>query len=517
MKYLVLFVLVIFLLTACNASSNLNNYNNKNESSVSTLINETNKFIKSDSFVNTIESNNNITSIVGTSTYAQTSEIIENIKNVSETTMTSQQTIEINNSKSNKDAPILKVTNVDSETNLLSWTTVDNAVSYILYILNYDTGEFEKYGEIKGNACNDKKLESDKKYTYRVAARFSDETLGELSEPVSIYTYSKAGGAVQGNYIYFTIDNDDGTSSLMRFDRINEKSQKIITSSSDYYFGFVLASEKHLFYSLHFENDYAIACSDFNGKNEKILCRFDDDHILEKKAVINDILFYSYRSSSVETDEYCYKLCALDVEGNPVKELNNIYDGFYNGISFVYNENDVLYCVWQCEEIDRETAENSESNEIITKSASNICLFNTETTERLYIPCTDFENNRIMEICGYVNGIVYVQIYDGRFGFISEEGKFVEIELPTNSNNVSVNPKNGDVFYEHTEYIDTDTAKKEIIYLSNGKTYKIADLYCDSNINLQRYKFYGHYIIYTSQSKENTFYDLSTGYSIILK
>lgn len=118
------------------------------------------------------------------------------------------------------DTPILTVSNLDSVTNRLTWTKVDGAKSYIIYLLNEDTNKYEKYGgEIKGTACRDKNLLPNKKYTYKVQAKFSNGSLGKMSEAKSVYTCNYIGmscenifsGGVfteQGEWVYFA-DNDN--------------------------------------------------------------------------------------------------------------------------------------------------------------------------------------------------------------------------------------------------------------------------------------------------------------------
>lgn len=112
--------------------------------------------------------------------------------------------------------PELKVSNVDHSINYLTWTEIEGAQSYVLYLLNEETGAFEEYGEVKNNSCEDAKLTPNTKYTYKVAAKYSDGTVGELSEEKSIYTYNKYGRnsssgicTSQGEWIYFTDTKSD--------------------------------------------------------------------------------------------------------------------------------------------------------------------------------------------------------------------------------------------------------------------------------------------------------------------
>lgn len=109
--------------------------------------------------------------------------------------------------------PVLTVSNIDYKTNDMSWTAVEGAQSYMLYILNEQTGEFEEYGEIEGTTCYDIDLEPNRKYTYKAAAEFPDGSKGAMSEQAEIYTYNYIGKipvnggsmdhAQQGEWVYF--------------------------------------------------------------------------------------------------------------------------------------------------------------------------------------------------------------------------------------------------------------------------------------------------------------------------
>lgn len=117
-------------------------------------------------------------------------------------------------------APILTVSNIDSTTNRLTWTKINGAKSYIIYLLNEDTNNYEKYGgEMNVTACRDKNLLPNTKYTYKVRAKFSDGSMGKMSEAKSVYTCNYIGrsfenifsGGVfteQGEWVYFA-DNDN--------------------------------------------------------------------------------------------------------------------------------------------------------------------------------------------------------------------------------------------------------------------------------------------------------------------
>lgn len=418
-------------------------------------------------------------------------------------------------------APVLSVSNVDTTTNYISWTSIQGAESYTLFLMNEETGEFEEYGNISGSSCNDKRLEPNTKYTYAVAARFPDGETGKLSEPASIYTYSKIGGIAQGNYIYYA-DNEDIDHFIKRTDRNGNKTETLL--SAGWSMGRLLASENCICYvgyciDIGYECDYdtMLVCCDLDGHRQNILEHFGENYSLEEIAVYNDMLFYSSFGAAAETDEYTYSLSVLytNENGAVVSGDDNIYDGLYSSISFIYDENDTLFIAWQGEEIDWEASENSEYGDIITKPTGNICLYNADTKEKKLIPYADRDEKRI-DICGYSYGKLYVRFENGRFGYISEDGSLAETALPQNASHLSFEPKSGDVFYEYREYTDDDTEKKELFCLSDGKAQKLAELYCDSGIDIQRYTLYGQDILYTNENGKNVFLDLNSGKSLVL-
>lgn len=124
-------------------------------------------------------------------------------------------------------APTLTVSNIDSTANRLSWSRIDGASSYIIYLLNENTNKYEKYGgEMKNTSCRDKNLLPNTKYTYKVRAKFPDGSMGKMSNSVSVYTRNKYGNsfynalqsksnmpniyaAVQGEWIYFSVCQTD--------------------------------------------------------------------------------------------------------------------------------------------------------------------------------------------------------------------------------------------------------------------------------------------------------------------
>lgn len=144
-------------------------------------------------------------------------------------------------------APVLTVANIDHKTNYMSWTAIEGAESYMLYLLNEGAGEFEEYGGMDDTACNDIDLEPNTKYTYTVAAQFPDGSMGKMSEAVSIYTYNYIGRSLwnnclakfaeQGEWVYFVGADDhlckmrhDGTD----FSEICSNTSRYINAVGEY-------------------------------------------------------------------------------------------------------------------------------------------------------------------------------------------------------------------------------------------------------------------------------------------
>ncbi|MDE6591634.1 MAG: hypothetical protein K2K57_01040 [Oscillospiraceae bacterium] len=444
-------------------------------------------------------------------------------------------------------SPVLTVSNVDFSTNKLSWQTVDGAKSYILYLLNEGSGEFEEYGELNGTSCRDEKLEPDTRYTYAVKARYTDGSTGEMSKPVSIYTYGKWGSPVQGNHIYYVDNIDTGTSSIMRACRSGENETELIRSEDS--FGKILDSGKHIYYTRQSDEGIEIFSAAPDGKNEKALCGFGENYSLKEWAVYNDMLYYSYYGAYREEDEYTYCLGILDsdgksavlhkdgecdeadIYGNCGHNLSDIYDGFYYGAHFISDENGTLYIAWVCEEIDREASE--EYDCIVTVPTGQICLYNADTMEQTYISYDTGGEYKVKDVCAYYNDTVYVKgsgsrsgyTSEGEYyelsgdnidGYISDDGSFICAELPINA--VNVNLLNGKYFYELNTYKDNILTNKELIESGSGGAHKIDDLRFDPDFPaFQKYSIYRNSIFYYNESYEYVFYDIGSAKKRVLK
>lgn len=152
-----------------------------------------------------------IVSEISTAAYDKTSETEKSTSTEATVLSESEITVTEEDTPLPITVPELKVSNVDHSINYLTWTEVEGAQSYVLYLLNEETGKFEEYGEVKNNFCEDTKLTPNTKYTYKVGAKYSDGTVGKLSDEKSIYTFNKYGRNLssgictsQGEWIYFT-------------------------------------------------------------------------------------------------------------------------------------------------------------------------------------------------------------------------------------------------------------------------------------------------------------------------
>ena len=459
-----------------------------------------------------------------------TADFTYTILNDTETALTESQSVAVASEITETSAeaiknlvPVLTVKNIDSETNSLSWTEVEGAESYMLYLLNNETGEFEEYGEIKGTSCKDKNLTPNIKYTYAAAAVYADEKVGEMSESVSIYTYSNWIEKVQGDWIYYG-KYDDTKTSVYRKKRDGSEKQLVCEYPEDVYFWGV--TDKYIYFLksefVYDSDDYeylqdSIIRTDLNGKNEKKMYSSTESYSIQKHEVYKNMLFYSYYGASMETDSGSYGLNVYDSNRDIAEGYHNIYDGIYHGISFVRDKNDVLYIMWLEEEIDREATENSEYGDIVTKKTGRIVLFNADTKEKTYINYIDDGSFDSASFLAYIDGKIYLRTDEGIIGYISEGQSFTSMDVSEFANHETVDTRNGDIFYEMNTYEKGLIVKNELFRLSEGESVKLVDLYFDNSGYLgQQYSLYSNYMIYINPDGKSVYYDLTTSEQIVL-
>ena len=420
--------------------------------------------------------------------------------------------------------PVLTVKNIDSETNSLSWTEVEGAKLYILYLLNNETGEFEEYGEIKGTSCKDKKLIPNTKYTYAVAAVFSDESYGKMSEKVSIYTYSTWREPTQGNWIYYSVYEGETKTLIYRIKRDGSDKQLVCEYPGNVYFEG--ATDKYLYFfkseSAYDSDDYeylqySVIRTDLNGKNEKEMYVSTENYSIIEHEVYKDMLFYSYYGASMETDPGRYDLNVYDSNRDIAEGYDDIYDGMYHGISFVRDKNDVLYIMWLEEEIDYEATDNSEYGDIVTKKTGRIVLFNADTKEKSYVNYIDDGSFDSAYFLAYIDGKIYLRTGEGAIGYVSENELFTPINIGENTIHEAADNRNGDIFYEMYTFENGLIVKNELFRLSGEKSTKLVDLYFDNSGYVgQCYSLYGNYMIYVNPDGKSVYYDLTTREQIVL-
>lgn len=419
-------------------------------------------------------------------------------ENVTETKMTSDTSAKVSEEEQTKEneavkIPVLTVSNEGISTNNLSWTATDGAESYIIYLLNEETGEFEKYSEVGGISCKDINLEPDTKYTYAVRAVYSDGDLSEMSEPVSIYTCNKRGGFVQGNYIYYSVNDDNGKKhSMARSDRNGKNPERVF--SYDDYGVWIMAGEKNFFY----ESSDKVYCVDYDsGESKCLFCLsdvYDYSHI--DTAVYDDMIFVSYTEYSLmETDNDFNMLKVYKSNGDEVNTYNDYYSIEYANANFLYGENGVLYIWWFCSEW-----EDSEEAD-----GEKICFLSAETFEKTYIHYDiDKGYPKVLGYCGNKAYVSYDNDSSCLFGYY-ENGQFTEIELGENAYNPQYDFMTGNVYYETAKNNSDESEISELYCKSSNDTYKIAD------IKSYGYSFCGSIIRYIDINRKTYYFDVATG------
>lgn len=403
--------------------------------------------------------------------------------------------------------PALTVSNVDCETNRLTWTAVDGASSYILYLYNTQTGAFEEYGEIGGTACNDKRLAPDTEYVYSIAAKLPDGSAGKMSEAAKIYTYSHRASRVQGNWIYYYNKEEK---SLCRISRGGDIDEKVFGSGEE--INFPLVSPNYIYYRAYNDDRNSLYRVDFDGKNKKELVGFSDEsnYYLDNIAVYDDVVYYSYHGSHMETDRDSNHFCSATSDG---KAAGDFYTG-YQPIYFFEDENGGFCAAWRGEEIDVEASE--EENEIITNQTEDYHIYRAETgkTETVKLPAelTDAVN---IEACRYIDGAVWVYanfVTERKFGCITADGRFEETELPINANHPSVS-YDGKVICFQTSVWETDNSavrtKKTLCRLAEGNTTELAELNADPTFDFKSYELGRNHILYTDNDGARVYFNIS--------
>ena len=240
---------------------------------------------------------------------------------------------EKNNSAAAVKAPVLTVSNIDSETNKLSWKKVTGAKSYILYVLNEETGKYRKIAEIEKTSCRHKNLKPNTKYTYRVAAKLADGTITAASKPVSIYTANKYGNsfnyalqdniyfgtftAVQGEWLYFSVKPVRSLLSNSELYKIKTDGTEIQHLKTAPQISYINVIGDKIYYISDDHTDYTsfIMSCDLDGNNEKVILHgrdLDEEnwfyfYLRDLKIIDDRMIFTADASSTWDGTKYLFE------------------------------------------------------------------------------------------------------------------------------------------------------------------------------------------------------------------
>lgn len=331
-------------------------------------------------------------------------------------------------------APVLTAEGTAPTTNYLKWTAVDGAQSYVLYLLNEQSGEFDEYGEVNTTSCNDIKLTPNTKYIYKVAARFPDGVIGKMSEAVSIYTYSLFASNTQGDWVYESEYSDSKGARILRRNII-DGSVEDMTGYSFYTANDICISGKYIFFIEDFL-DYSgrIIRINIADKSMEVLREYISEdgfgcYGIEEMAVYDNIIFYTIYGSWSEMDEPYYGLSTIDFDGKYV-DINANYNESYSPMYFL-NDDENFYIVWRDEDI-----------------------VEIETDDEYYLRGVYTDKCYVYDAAARERFTVSVpaETSDDRYDFLEYDGDFLYIEIKERNtgNHISKIKANRDGY----EYID---------------------------------------------------------------
>lgn len=346
-------------------------------------------------------------------------------------------------------APLLTVSNIDSAANRLTWTKVDGAASYIIYLLNEDTNKYEKYGgEMKGTACRDKNLLPNTKYTYKVRAKFPDGSMGNFSNEVSIFTYNYAGNqpnnslfAEQGEWIYFSsgyngINNKNKNYTKHSLSKV-KKDGSCLTEINNDYAEMINVAGEYIYYIDCKSGD--VKKISIDGSSEQVLI---EKKALEKDCrcvvnlnVVDNMIYYvvEYNDSGRDDVRPVYQLFAMKIDGSEKKyitEFGNAYNSYSAEYMGIYNKNicygykvinDVIDEIWDESDPDAEPELYShmvDTGEYRIISINGYDIKNTYSFEIGDAFCNEI-NNGIFYCTSYYSGTEKI----GQFGLETPDNK----------------------------------------------------------------------------------------------
>ncbi len=261
------------------------------------------------------------------------------------------------NVKAVSDIPEITVTNIDSSSHKLSWTKVDDAKSYIIYLFDKKSQRFNKSGEITGTSCLVRKLQPNTEYTYKVKAKFADGSMGDFSQPASIYTYNSIGrmpcnffAASQGEWIYFSSGYDgyrNQTDVKYTLSKIKKDGSGLKKICNDYAVDINVVGE-YIYYC-----DCKTGCIkkiNVDGSEEQVLLE-EQDYAPDELIVTEEMIYYLLYDSAHEEAPGYYDVCAMKTDGTDDRyictlgeEVYSRYIGTYNDmVCFGYNECNIIF------------------------------------------------------------------------------------------------------------------------------------------------------------------------------
>ncbi len=283
----------------------------------------------------------------------------------------------------------LTVSNIDCTTNRLSWTKVDGATAYVIYVFDEETGKYKKISEIESTSCKIKNLKPNTKYTYKVGAKCTDGSIYAISEAASVYTINKYGSsyvnldyeysndfsnsfAVQGETIYFISYPNiyqsngklysiktDGTDLKLLMSDCSKTSYLNVIGSKLYYYREYYNSENEM------EEKYICSCNT-DGSDAKIILdlsneifgeKYDHKHYdfryLDCLYAVNSTLYLRFKlRENFETRSECQwyafninsgAVVHLDTINSAMEVNQNIISADENSITLGYNLYDTVF------------------------------------------------------------------------------------------------------------------------------------------------------------------------------
>lgn len=344
-------------------------------------------------------------------------------------------------------------------------------------------------------------------------------TQNEEKKPTAAaYAYSSRASRVQGDWIYYY---DSAGKSLRRISRSGEKDEKVFDCADE--MGMILVSQGYVYYSAYVyydtydeEEAYCIYRIGLDGNGKKLLLEFpeDSDYHLDKTAVYDDVLYYSYHGASMETDRAGNRLYASELGEKTAEEL---YAG-YQTVYFFEDGNGGFCAAWRGEKINSEASE--EEDYIITDLTDDYCIYRAETgkTETVRLP-EELIGAQNIEALRYTDGAVWVYanfVTEQKLGCITADGRFEETELPANAAHPSVSYDGKEIYFQTRESGPDESGQyawintgKILWRLAEGNAEKLAELNVHPTVDLKSYELGREYILYADSEGQRVYWDMT--------